>query len=72
MVRGSTRPAEPRHRPRVARFDESGNEEIGHFIDENGNDFWGLIPWFDPRDGKRIILLSDRDSGLWIFRYTGP
>jgi hypothetical protein len=21
---------------------------------------------------KDLILASDRDSGLWIFRYTGP
>jgi hypothetical protein len=21
--------------------------------------------------GKTLILASDRDSGLWIFRYTG-
>ena len=23
-------------------------------------------------DGFTYILASDRDSGLWIFRYTGP
>ncbi|HJW83375.1 MAG TPA: hypothetical protein VJ754_03645 [Anaerolineae bacterium] len=49
-----------------------GIEEVGRFIDANGNDFWGIDPHVDPRDGSPIILASDRDSGLWIFRYTGP
>lgn len=57
---------------RVAKFGRSGIEEVGHYIDPGGNNFWGIDPHLDPRDGSTIILASDRDSGLWIFRYTGP
>lgn len=56
---------------RVARFDENGIEEVGHYIAEGGNDFWGVALARGP-NGERLILGSDRDSGLWIFRYTGP
>jgi hypothetical protein len=49
-----------------------GIEEVGHYIDADGNNFWGIDPHVDPRDGSTIILASDRDSGLWIFKYTGP
>jgi len=44
--------------------------EVGGYLDPNGNDFWGVEAFV--RDGKTIILGSDRDSGLWIFRRTGP
>jgi len=54
------------------RFSRPGFEEVGHYIDANRNNFWGIDPHVDPRDGSTIILASDRDSGLWIFRYTGP
>lgn len=64
---------------RVVKFGKQGLSEVGHFIDENGNDFWGLVPVLVSDDDKRsdddddgpLLLLSDRDSGLWIFRYTG-
>lgn len=60
---------------RVVRYGEDGIDEVGHYIHENGNDFWGVEthrlrsgPWA----GRTLILASDRDSGLWILRYTGP
>ena len=40
--------------------------ETGGYLDEHGNDFWGVETFV--RDGRTIILGSDRDSGLWIFR----
>jgi hypothetical protein len=40
--------------------------ETGGYIDPNGNDFWGVETFV--RNGRTIILASDRDSGLWIFR----
>jgi hypothetical protein len=46
-------------------------EEVGHFIDEGGNNFWG-VALAEDQNGDRIILASDRDFGLYIFRYTGP
>ena len=62
---------------RVLKFGKRGIEEVGHFIDEGGNDFWGvqLVNQNDD-DGKGdddhpLVLASDRDSGLYIFRYTG-
>ncbi|MEK7786224.1 MAG: hypothetical protein AAB658_12500 [Chloroflexota bacterium] len=44
--------------------------EVGGYLDPNGNDFWGVEAFV--RDGQTIILGSDRDSGLWIFRRTAP
>jgi hypothetical protein len=44
---------------------------VGHFIDEGGNDFWG-VQLRKPPDSREVVLASDRDSGLYIFRYTGP
>ena len=43
-------------------------EEVGGYLDPNGNNFWGVETFV--RDGQTIILGSDRDSGLWIFRRT--
>jgi len=58
---------------RVIRFGSGGIEEVGHYIDANGNDFWGVEAHRLPADESEetLILGSDRDSGLWIFRYTG-
>jgi hypothetical protein len=53
----------------VAQFNEFGIEEVGAFIDQGGNDFWGVALAEDP-NGDRIVLAS-RDFGLYIFRYTG-
>jgi len=43
--------------------------EVGGYLDPNGNNFWGVEAFV--RDGETIILGSDRDSGLWIFKRTG-
>jgi hypothetical protein len=40
--------------------------EVGGYLDENGNDFWGVEAFV--RDGQTYILASDRDYGLFIFR----
>ena len=40
--------------------------EVGGYLDPEGNNFWGVQTFV--RDGETIILASDRDSGLWIFR----
>src|SRR5829696_8709091 len=40
--------------------------EVGGYLDPDGNNFWGVETFV--RDGQTIILASDRDSGLWIFR----
>jgi putative cell wall-binding protein len=59
---------------RVVEYDPDAGEtgeinEVGAFIAEGGNDFWGVFLWDDPEEG-RLLALSDRDSGLWILRYT--
>jgi hypothetical protein len=56
---------------RVAEFDGSGIEEVGRFIDEGGNDFWGVQLTDQFIDGNRVVALSDRDFGLYLFTYTG-
>ncbi|MBI3286495.1 MAG: hypothetical protein HYZ68_00455 [Chloroflexi bacterium] len=56
---------------RVIRFDEGGIQEVGHYVDANGNDFWG-VQIFEDAMGRELVATSDRDDGLWIFRYTGP
>jgi hypothetical protein len=51
--------------------DPSNPQELGHYIDQRGNNFWG-VALAEDRHGDRLILESDRDFGLFIFRYTGP
>jgi hypothetical protein len=51
--------------------DPANPEQVGRYIDAKGNDFWGVALAEDP-NGDRIILASDMDFGLFIFRYTGP
>ena len=50
---------------------ENGIQSRGVFRHVGGNDFWGVSL---QKRGKRrpLIHMSDRDSGLWIFKYTGP
>jgi PA domain-containing protein len=50
---------------RVFEFGWRGFEEVGRFIDEGGNNFWGVE--FDER--KDVIAASDRDYGLYLFEY---
>ena len=62
---------------RVFRFGPAGIEEVGHYVDAGGNNFWGIETFIAGKDaskalkGKRLFAGSDRDHGLWIFRYTG-
>ena len=61
---------------RVFRFVASGSEEVGHYIDSEGNNFW-RVETFVPKHaaagnlgGRRLFAGSDRDHGIFIFRYT--
>ena len=56
---------------RVVSFGRRGIREVGRFISPAGNNFWG-VEVLRHRDGRKYVVASDRDSGLWIFRYTGP
>jgi hypothetical protein len=53
---------------RVIKVSEAGIEEVGSFIDEGGNNFWGVEVF--EQDGVEYAALSDRDFGLYIFKYT--
>jgi hypothetical protein len=57
---------------RVLAYDSAGNiRQVGRFIAQKGNDFWGAA--VQKRGSRRPLLhMSDRDFGLYIFRYTGP
>jgi hypothetical protein len=57
---------------RVARFDATGITEIGRFIDQGGNDFWGVQLTDKFVNGRRVVAFSDRDYGLYLASYTGP
>jgi hypothetical protein len=57
---------------RVTRFDEFGIEEVGRFIDEGGNDFWGVQLTDKFVEGRRVVAYSDRSYGLYLATYTGP
>ena len=54
---------------RVFSFGNGGLKEVGKFIDQGGNNFWGVEV---ASEKGRLIAASDRDFGLYLFRYTGP
>ncbi|HLF68263.1 MAG TPA: PA domain-containing protein [Gaiellaceae bacterium] len=54
---------------RVAKIVADRLVEVGHHIDVGGNNFWG-VQVFDS-GGQEYVAASDRDLGLYIFRYTG-
>jgi hypothetical protein len=43
--------------------------EKGAFIDEGGNNFWG-VEVFTAADGQEYVAASDRDLGLYLFKHT--
>jgi hypothetical protein len=56
---------------RVFQFGDDGLEQTGKFIDEGGNNFWG-VEVVTTSQGERLFAGSDRDFGLYLLRYTGP
>ena len=44
-------------------------QEVGRFVDVGGNNFWGVQVF--ESGGLEYVAASDRDFGLYIFRYTG-
>jgi hypothetical protein len=55
---------------RVAKIQSGELNEVGHYIDVGGNNFWGVQVF--QSGGQEYVAASDRDFGLYIFRYTGP
>ncbi|CAA9491014.1 MAG: hypothetical protein AVDCRST_MAG67-1376 [uncultured Solirubrobacteraceae bacterium] len=51
---------------RILRYGRNGLQEVGAFIDEGGNNFWGVE--VHKMRGRQYVLASDRDYGLYIFR----
>lgn len=43
--------------------------EVGRFIAEDGSNFWGVH--VHEVNGQEYVLGSDRNTGLWIFEFTG-
>jgi hypothetical protein len=54
---------------RVVKIQGGKLTEVGHFIDQGGNNFWGVQVF--QRNGKEYVAASDMDYGLYIFEYTG-
>ncbi|MFC7614539.1 PA domain-containing protein [Actinokineospora soli] len=55
---------------RVAKIQDDELVEVARFIDEGGNNFWGVEVF--AHGGREYVAASDRDYGLYIFEYTGP
>jgi catechol 2,3-dioxygenase-like lactoylglutathione lyase family enzyme len=53
---------------RVAEIENDEIVEKGHYIDPDGNNFWGVQVF--QQGGQEYVAASDRDHGLWIFKYT--
>jgi hypothetical protein len=56
---------------RVMSFGTNGLSEVGKYLEEGGSNFWG-VEVFKTQDNRKLIAGSDRDVGLYLFRYTGP
>ena len=57
---------------RVLRIVDDELVEVGAFIDDTGdtgNNFWGVQVF--EKDGVEYVAASDRDYGLYIFKFTG-
>jgi hypothetical protein len=52
---------------RVLEYGPKGLEEVGAFVEADGSDFWGVE--VHRIAGRQYVLASDRDYGLYIFRY---
>jgi hypothetical protein len=54
----------------VLEYGPRGLKEVGAFIGEGGSDFWGVE--VHRVAGRQYVLASDRNYGLYIFRYEPP
>jgi hypothetical protein len=53
---------------RVVDYSRGRLEEVGHYIAPEGSNYWG-VELNVRRDGRLYVLASDRDYGLYIFRF---
>ena len=54
---------------RVLKIENRKLTEVGAYVGPKGNDFWGVEVF--RHKGRELVAASDRDFGLYIFRYTG-
>jgi hypothetical protein len=54
---------------RVLAYDKHGFTEVGRFVEEGGSNYWGVEVHTLP-SGEQVILGSDRDRGLRIFKFN--
>ena len=54
---------------RVLKITAGQLQEVGKFIDEGGNNFWGVQVF--EHQSQEYVAASDMAFGLYIFRYTG-
>jgi hypothetical protein len=57
---------------RVTSISPTAIEEVGRFIDQGGNDLWGVQLTEKFVNDRRVVAFSDRDYGLYLASYTGP
>ena len=57
---------------RAISYSDQGITETGAYIDQGGNNFWGVEYVGESADGKPLLAFSDRDYGLYVLKYTGP
>ena len=53
---------------RVVDFSGGRLREAGRFVDPAGSNFWG-VELDARRDGRQFVVASDRDYGLYVFRF---
>ena len=56
---------------RVACYTNTTLREVGHYIPEGGHDLWGVED-AQIHNGRRIVVVSDRAYGLFVYKYIGP
>ncbi len=54
---------------RAVKIEKGQLVEKGRYIDAGGSNFWGVQVF--QQGGQEYVAASDRDHGLYIFRYTG-
>lgn len=56
----------------VGKFNDTTIERVGWFQPPGGSDLWGVQITDKVHGGRRVVVVSDRDFGLRVFKYIGP
>ena len=57
---------------KAVRWSSKGIQSTGTYRNVGGNEFWGVSLERRGNEKAPLIYMSDMDSGLWVFKYTGP